>query len=324
MTLTILLMLIGLALLLIGANYLVDSSVGIAKRAKISDFVIGITIVGVGTSAPELYISVVSALKGMGDIAIGNVIGSNICNTLLILGVTAIVAPFAIERSTLKRDIPFGIFVALLLSYFCSDMIFGGSDTNTLTRAEGIILFTIFLAFMIYTLFFSKSTKNEVEEEVASTTLVMRLPMLAQIGIAAASLGALIYGGDMFLTNAVVMAKELGMSDSVISITIVALGTSLPELVTCIIAAIKGNPQLALGNVIGSNIFNILMILGISTMIAPISLAGINIIDLVVLTASTILTFIVAFTFGKRKIDRIEGVIFVALYISYTSYLLMR
>lgn len=319
---TILILILGLSLLLTGANYLVDSSVAIAKRANISNFIIGITIVGMGTSAPELYVSVASAFNGMGDMSVGNVLGSNICNTLLILGVTAIIAPFAINRKTLKRDIPFGIIVSMILLFVCSDIIFLGSSSNALSRIEGIVLLAIFAGFMYYTIFHSKETEAEVEEE--ATTSIGKLNVWILILIAIVSLGALIYGGNLFLDSAVEIAKAAGMSDSVISITLVAVGTSLPELITCIIAATKGNSQLALGNVIGSNIFNILLILGLSGTLNPIQLTNINIIDLLVLVVATILTFVVAFTFKKKIIDRSEGIILVLLYIAYTVYLLTR
>ena len=316
----ILLIIIGLGLLLGGANYLVDSSVAIAKRAKLSDFIIGITIVGMGTSAPELYVSLVSAFKGLGDMSVGNVIGSNICNTLLILGVTAIIAPFPIERNTLKRDIPFGVIVSLLLLVVCSVSLFPGDMSNSISRLEGIMLLVIFSGFLYYTVFHSKDTGPEAEETAKSS--FDGKPVWLLITIAAASLAALIFGGDMFLNSTITVAKHLGLSESVISITLVAVGTSLPELITCIIAALKGNSQLALGNVIGSNIFNILLVLGISATVRPIQLTNINMTDLIVLVIASLLTFIAAFTFKKHAIDRKEGIIFVLFYIGYTIYLL--
>lgn len=318
-------MIIGLLLLLGGANYLVDSSVAIAKRAKISNFIIGITIVGMGTSAPELLVSVKSAISGIGDMAVGNVLGSNICNILFILGTTAIIAPFAIERETLRRDIPIGVISAILLFIICCDTIFRGSDVDGISRSEGIFLLIAFVAFLYFTVFKSMGSKKattEIEDEVK--TQLNNLNIWLLILVAIISLGLLLYGGNLFLDNAIITAKELGLSEAVISITIVALGTSLPELITCIIAAIKGNAQLALGNVIGSNIFNILLILGLSATISPIQLSNVNIIDFIVLLISTILIFVVAFTFGKRRMDRIEGIIFVLLYFSYSGYLLMR
>lgn len=316
----ILLIILGLGLLLGGANYLVDSSVAIAKRANLSDFIIGITIVGMGTSSPELYVSLVSAFKGLGDMSVGNVLGSNICNTLLILGVTAIITPFPIERNTLKRDIPFGVIVSLLLLVICSDSLFFGSAVNSISRIEGIMLLVIFSGFLYYTIFHSKDTGPEAEETAKSSLDGKHIWLL--IVIAAASLAALIFGGDMFLNSTISIAKQLGLSESVISITLVAVGTSLPELITCIIAALKGNSQLALGNVIGSNIFNILLVLGISATVRPIQLTNIALTDLVVLVIASLLVFIAAFTFKKRVIDRKEGIIFVLFYIGYTIYLL--
>ena len=323
---TYLLMLAGLVLLLIGANYLVDSSVAIAKRAKISDFVIGLTIVGFGTSSPELFISLSSALKRMGDIALGNVLGSNICNVMLILGATAVIKPVMMERSNIKRDVPITIAVSLLLTLLCYSGLIFGEENLSLTRISGAILLICFAAFMIYAF---KSGKNQPEPvfddaEEEKQSKISKLPVWLLSVIAVASLGLLVFGGDMFIDSAVVVAKDFGMSDFVISTTIIAVGTSLPELITCIVAALKGNPQIALGNVLGSNIFNILMILGVSTTIMPIHLTGVNIIDFAVMVVSAILVYIFAFTLGKRKIDRAEGVFFVLGYIAYIAYLLNK
>lgn len=308
----------GLAMLLAGANYLVESSVAIAKRAHLSDFVIGLTIVGIGTSAPELLISVSSALQGHGDISLGNVVGSNICNILLILGLTAVIAPFTIERNTLKRDIPFNIFTSLFLVVLCLDTLLGG-EKNMLSRVDGVVFLVLFAGYMWYTVRANKA--QEEYEETATSSLAGRALWLV-ISIAVLSLAVLLVGGNLFLDAAVSLARDWGMSEAVISLTIVAVGTSLPELVTSIIAALKGNAQLALGNVLGSNIFNVLLILGVSSILAPIEISGFNIVDFVMLVASALLVYITAFTFGKMKVDRVEGMIFIAVYIAYTLYLL--
>lgn len=317
---------IGLALLLLGANYLVDSSVAIAKRAHISNFIIGLTIVGMGTSAPELFISISSALKGEGDIAMGNVIGSNIGNIFLILGVSAAIMPFAIERQTQRRDIPFGIFAAVMLLLLTNDSIVPGIRENTLSRVDGIFFLILFFGYMGYVIFGKaknpKQALADADEDAKSSLENLHVAFLAIIAVA--SLAALIYGGNMFLDSAKSLAKTWGLSDAVISITIVAIGTSLPELITAIVAACKHNPQLALGNVLGSNVFNILLILGAAATVKPLTLVGINIIDYLVVLAAAIMTYIVAFTFKKRTFDRIEGFIFIACYVGYTIYLLMR
>ncbi len=317
---------LGLAMLLVGANYLVDASVAIAQRAKISNFIIGLTIVGIGTSSPELFVSIQSALTGHGDIAMGNVLGSNIANVFLILGVTAIILPFEINREQTRRDIPIGIVVALLVFLLANDALIPGIDENELSRVDGILLLLFFLVYMAVVILKKgekpKEAMAEADEEATSSLTGKNVWLLW--GIAVVSLAALLWGGQMFLNSAQNLAKAWGMSEAVISITIVAVGTSLPELITAVIAAFKKNPQLALGNVIGSNVFNMLMILGVASCIDPFSLETINIVDYVMAIVASVLTWIVVFTFGKRKFDRIEGFIFLAIYIGYTVYLLMR
>ena len=317
---------IGLALLLLAANYLVDSSVAIAQRAKISNFIIGLTIVGIGTSAPELFVSVSSALKNSGDIAMGNVLGSNVANILLIMGVTAIIAPFSIERLQRLRDIPFVILASLFVMLIANDSIVPGIITNSLTRLDGIVLLVLFLGYMGWVIVQKgKDPKKALEEadEEAKSSLAGKSPWLLW-GIAVVSLVALIWGGNLFLDSAKNLARAWGMSEAVIAITIVAVGTSLPELVTAIIAASKNNPQLALGNVIGSNLFNLLFILGTASTVKPLTFVDINIWDYSVMLISAIMLYMVIFTFKKNKFDRVEGIIFFAAYVAYTVYLLLR
>ena len=317
---------LGLGLLLLGANYLVDSSVAIAQRAKISNFIIGLTIVGIGTSAPELFVSIQSALTGHGDIAMGNVLGSNIANVFLIMGVTATILPFEINREQSRRDIPIGIIVALLVFLLANDAIIPGITENSMSRIDGILLLVFFIIYMAVVINKKgekpKEAIAEADEETKSSLSGKNVYLLW--GIAAASLAALLWGGNMFLDGAKNLAKAWGMSEAVISITIVAVGTSLPELITAVIAACKKNPQLALGNVIGSNVFNLLMILGVSSCIDPYQLENINMVDYGMAILAAVLMWIVVFTFGKKKFDRIEGLLFLAIYIGYTTYLLMR
>ena len=323
-----LLLVVGLGLLLLAANYLVDSSVAIAQRAKISNFIIGLTIVGIGTSAPELYVSVSSALSNVpnnGDIAMGNVIGSNIANILLILGVTAMILPFPIERLQRVRDIPFLIFMSVLVMAIANDAIVPGLD-STLNRLDGITLLVVFIGYMGWVVIQKgKDPKKALQEadEEAKSSLTGKNPWLLWL-IALASLALLIYGGNLFLDSAKKLAVAWGMSDAVIAITIVAVGTSLPELVTAIIAATKKNPQLALGNVIGSNLFNLMFILGVASTVQPLSFQSINIMDYVVMLVAAVMLYMVIYTFKKNKFDRIEGVIFFAAYLGYTVYLLLR
>ena len=318
-------LIVGLTLLLLGAEYLVDSSVAIAKRAKISNFIIGLTIVGMGTSSPELFVSISSAIGGHGDLAMGNVIGSNICNILLILGMTALIFPFAIERENQKRDIPFTIFASILLILVVNDSWLKLGE-NTLSRLDGIFFLIVFLSYMGYVVFNKGKKPQEAiadADEDTKSKLEGKAPVLLW-GIAIVSLAALIFGGNLFLDSAKNLARSWGMSEAVISITIVAVGTSLPELITAIVAASKHNTQLALGNILGSNVFNILMILGLSSTIQPLVIKDINVIDYLMMLVATVMTYLVTFTFGKKRFDRIEGFIFLGVYVGYTLYLLMR
>ena len=323
-----LLLALGLGLLLLAANYLVDSSVAIAQRAKISNFIIGLTIVGIGTSAPELFVSVSSALSKVpnnGDIAMGNVLGSNIANIFLILGVTAIIMPFSIERLQRVRDIPFLIFMSVLIMAIANDAVVPGLDSS-LNRLDGIVLLIVFVCYMGYVVVQKgKDPKKALEEadEEASSSLTGKSPWLLWI-IALASLALLIFGGNLFLDSAKKLAHTWGMSDAAIAITIVAVGTSLPELVTAIIAATKKNPQLALGNVIGSNLFNLMFILGTAATVKPLYFQSINIVDYMVMLMAAFMLYLVIYTFKKNKFDRIEGFIFFAAYVAYTVYLLLR
>ena len=323
-----LLLVVGLGLLLLAANYLVDSSVAIAQRAKISNFIIGLTIVGIGTSAPELFVSVSSALSGVsnnGDIAMGNVLGSNIANILLILGLTAIILPFPIERLQRVRDIPFLIFMSLFVMAIANDAMIPGLDSS-LNRLDGIVLLIVFIGYMGWVVIQKgKDPKKALEEadEEAKSSLAGKNPWLLWL-IAAASLALLIFGGNLFLESAKNLARAWGMSDAVIAITIVAVGTSLPELVTGVIAASKKNPQLVLGNVIGSNLFNLMFILGTASTVKPLHFQSINVWDYAVMLVSAVMLYMVVFSFKKNKFDRIEGVIFFAAYVGYVIYLLWR
>ena len=320
------LLIVGLGLLLLAANYLVDSSVAIAQRAKISNFIIGLTIVGIGTSAPELFVSISSALSDSGDIAMGNVIGSNIANILLIMGVTATILPFPIERMQRRRDIPFMIAMTILVLMIANDAILPGFSANSLNRLDGIFLLLVFVGYMCWVIVQKgKDPKKALEEadEEAKSSLAGKAPWLLW-GIAIVSLVALICGGNLFLDSAKNLARAWGMSEAVIAITIVAVGTSLPELVTAIVAACKKNPQLALGNVIGSNLFNLMFILGTASTVKPLVFVDINIWDYSVMLVSAIMLYVVVLTFKKDKMDRVEGVIFLSAYIAYVVYLLLR
>lgn len=319
-------LIVGLGLLLLSADYLVDSSVAIAQRAKISNFIIGLTIVGMGTSAPELFVGVKSALAGDGDIAMGNVIGSNIANVLLILGVAGMILPFDIDRTTIRRDIPFGIGAAALLFLVANDKLIPGIQENTISRVDAVFFLVLFLCYIGYVVVQKgkdpQKALSEADEETKSK-LAGKHPALLWF-IALVSLVGLISGGNLFLDAAKKLATDWGMSEAVISITIVAVGTSLPELITAVVAACKNNPQLALGNVIGSNVFNILFILGVSGCVKPLNVVGVHLLDYAMMLGAAVLTAVVAFTFKRDKFDRIEGFIFLTLYITYTVFLFIR
>lgn len=320
------LLLIGLFLLLCGANYLVDASVAIAQRAKVSNFIIGLTIVGMGTSAPELFVSVSSALTGHGDVAMGNVIGSNIGNILLILGVTALILPLSIEKEQQRRDLPVCIGAMILLTLLANDALMPGITVNEVSRLDGVMLLLAFLIYMCYVIV-QKAKHPEASlaeaNESSTTTLGGKQPWLLWT-ITVVSLAALIGGGQLFLNSAQNLAEAWGISQAVISITVVAIGTSLPELITAIVAACKKNPQLALGNVIGSNVFNALFITGAASVIKPFTVQTVQISDYAMAIVASVMCYLVAYTFKKKTLDRAEGAIFLLAYIAYTAFLLLR
>ena len=320
---TILLMLAGLALLLVGANYLTEGSSAVAKRFGISEFVIGLTIVAIGTSAPELVISLISTMNGKTDMAIGNILGSNIFNALMILGVTALIHPIRIENSTLTRDIPFGLLAAVVLAISGLDIWLNGSE-GIITRSEGMLMLCFWIVFMVYSFMTAKRDESPEGAQPVEKEDTKKKSIWIELIMIAGGLAGLIYGGDLFLEYAVIFARDMGMSEAVIAVTLMAGGTSMPELITCMIAAVKKRGQLALGNVIGSNISNVFLILGTCASIAPLQLGDILPIDLIILTVASLIIAVTAFTFRRNELDRAEGVLFILMYIGYVVYLLMR
>lgn len=314
MTLQILILLGGLALILFGANWLVDGSSSIAKKFGISEFVIGLTIVGIGTSTPEMVVSFLSAFQGKADMAIGNIVGSNIFNTLMILGVTALIAPLTITKSNLKKDIPLNIFVTVLLILLGMNFTIFGLGQDQLSRIDGAILLVIF-AWYLYTSFKSDTADEDGEGIKEYKTGISVLLIVA-------GLGALIAGGKLFVNSATELAKMFGVSDKFIAITVMAAGTSMPELATCAVAALKGRGQLALGNVLGSNISNILLILGGSALINPLSFGGMTYVDLGVVLAGAIFILASAYMFKKKQLDRFEGIVLLLMEAGYMWYLI--
>lgn len=310
----ILLLLVGLALIVFGADWLVDGASSIARRAGISEFVIGLTIVGFGTSCPELVVSLTGAIAGNADISVGNVVGSNIFNTLLILGLTAAIMPVIVTESNRRRDIPVtAVVTALLVAlwYF----------TREISRIAGIAFLLLFIVYIIYS--FKKDSGAETTESYAKSGFKGKLlsSIAGAILFVAAGLAGLIFGGDLFVDAAKNIAKMLGVSDKFIAITVLAAGTSLPELATSVTAAIKGRGQMALGNILGSNVFNILLILGLSAVITPLSMAQISFVDMMALLSTAVLMLVFLLTGDSRKIDRWEGVVMLLFFAAYYVYL---
>ena len=304
MILNILLLIIGLALVVGGANFLTDGAASIAKRFRLSDLVIGLTVLAFGTSAPELTVSLMAALKGSADIAIGNVIGSNIFNILAIVGITALIMPLTMSNSTIRIEIPLTILSSAVLFFMANDRLFDMAGENVITRTEGFVLLAFFLIFLFYT--FNMSKGEESPGQVRQFALPLSIIMV--IG----GLVALVFGGDLFVDNAAMLAGRMGVSESVVAITIVAGGTSLPELVTTLVAAIKKRPGMAIGN-----------ILGVSSSISPIRIQGITVVDYGIFILSAILLYVFGLFFGDKTIKRFEGSILLSLFICYTVYLLM-
>ena len=312
----ILFLIVGLALVLIGADALVDGASALARKWGTSEFVIGLTIVALGTSAPEMVVSFVSAIEGNSDIAAGNIIGSNIFNTALILGLTAVISPIAITRTNVRRDIPVNIFVTLLLVFMGLRHTLFGFGHDGISRIEGLIFLLLF-AWYMWTSFNQDQTVPEEGGKAERTFSTARATIYIVAGLA-----ALVFGGRMFVGNAESIAHILGWSDKFIAITVLAAGTSLPELATSIVAVVKGRGQLALGNIIGSNTSNILLILGGSALIHPLDMGGIAVSDYVALSLCSIILLVSAFTNRKKKLDRLEGSILLIIEAAYMAYLI--
>lgn len=311
-----LLLIVGLALVVLGADFLVDGASSIAKKFGVSDFVIGLTIVGMGTSAPEMVVSFIGALQGNGDIAIGNVIGSNIFNVFMILGATALILPMDITPMNRKKDIPLNIAITLIfIALGMSRTLFGIGD-DVLGRMDGAILLVLFAAYIYMCFRFDTANQTETNENVIK-------PALAAVLIVA-GLAGLVFGGRMFVNSATSIAKMLNVSDKLIAITILAGGTSMPELVTCIVAAFKKKGQLALGNILGSNVFNILLILGGSALIHPLSMAGMSYVDLGALLLSALVIWASIHTNKKNQLDRADGLLLLILEAAYMTFLIIK
>ncbi len=315
MILNILFLIGGLILILVGANCLTDGSASVAKRWGISDLVIGLTIVALGTSSPELVVSIMSASSGNSGMAIGNVVGSNIFNILMIVGVVAIVRPIKVQKSIMSNEIPLVVLSSLALLFMSEDMLFDEASQNIVSRIDGLILLLFFAIFMRYIFSIAKNGE-ETESEVKKMSVVKSVIFIV------GGLCGLIFGGQLFVDGASGIARSLGASDALIGLTIVACGTSLPELATSVVAAIKGNSGIAIGNVIGSNLFNIFFVLGCSATICPLQLGGITLVDMLTMLGASILFWVFGWFFRERTITRTEGVLMVLAFVAYTIYLI--
>lgn len=314
---------IGVVLVLWGADRLTEGASSLARGMRVPEIVIGLTIVAAGTSAPEMFVSLVSALKGTADLAVGNVIGSNIFNTTLIVGCSALVAPMVVSKSTVRKDIPFAVVASLMLFVLCfDDMESPHLWGNEITRSDGIILLIGFIGFMIYTFNVAKKdglmpTEEELEENAElpkDYSNLWRNLLWIALGLA-----CLIYGSNLFVDAATYVAHRFGVRQSIIGLTIVAGGTSLPELATSVVAAYKGRSAIAIGNVIGSNVYNILLILGVTAVISPLRIMGITIVDLMMLLVT--IGFMWLFAFTKFYVSRREGAVLVAFFLLYMGWL---
>lgn len=302
----VLLLIFGIVVVLKSADWLTNGAVGLATKLGISQIVIGLTIVAIGTSMPEFFVSIVSAIKGTPDLAVGNIVGSNIFNVLLIVGVAATVAPIAIQRATVRRDIPIAIVASIMLTFMMLD--------DNISRIDALILFAAFIAFIWITL---RNSKNDANEKDASTEKV--IPTWKSVLFIIFGLMGLVLGSNIFVDNASSLAHGWGISDAVIGLTIVAGGTSLPELATSAVAARKGDSGIAIGNVLGSNVFNILMILGLTGIISPMHIQNITYIDMAAMVISMVLFWL--FSFTKLRVERWEGCVLIACFLGYITWL---
>lgn len=314
------LLLVGLGVLVFGAEWLVKGASSIAKKFGISALVIGLTVVAFGTSTPELTVNLYSALTGSTDIAVGNVLGSNIANILLILGISAAIVPLAVKSSTVMWEIPLALLAMMLLLVFGADRMVDGSAFDVITRSDGIAFLGLFFIFMFYIFALVRQDPNTGLKDEAVTTL----PAYQSIGFCVIGLAALVFGGKLLVDNAVAIASLLGMSETVIGLTVVAIGTSLPELATSVVAALRKEIDIAVGNIIGSNIFNVFWILGLTSVIAPLPAPEGFLVDAIVGILATLALMAALYIGKKHHIDRWQGWLFIIAYIVYVIYLILR
>jgi cation:H+ antiporter len=310
---------IGFVLLIKGADLLVGGASSLAKRLGVSALAIGLTIVAFGTSMPELVVNLLASVQGNTDIAIGNVVGSNIANILLILGISAIIYPLAVQRATAWKEIPFALLAVVVLMIMANDIALDGAAASVLTKIDGLVLLGFFVIFMYYVFGIAKNgSGDEGGEEVKLYSLGRSFGMIM------AGLVGLVVGGKWIVDGAVAFASSMGVSEALIGLTVVAVGTSLPELATSAVAAYRKNVDIAIGNVVGSNIFNIFWILGLSSVIKPLPFAPVLNFDLLMAVLATVVLFLALFVGKRHTVERWQGWVFVALYIAYTTFLILR
>lgn len=327
----ILAIILGLVILVLGADGLVRGASSLAAKLRISALVIGLTVVSFGTSAPELTVNIVSALQGSPDLAVANVVGSNIVNILLILGVCAIIVPLSVKSSTVWKEIPLALLGVVLVGIMANDRLFDGVPFTALTRTDGIALLALMAIFMYYIFGMAKSDREIAADAKIDASLnkdqdtkIKQYGVTVSIGLTVLGLVGLVAGGRLLVSGAIDIAKSAGLSEALIGLTIVAVGTSLPELATSVVAALRKQADIAIGNVVGSNIFNVFFVLGATSTILPLPISNALNFDILVSIIATGLLFLFMFTGGRRKLVRWEGVVFVALYVAYITYLVIR
>jgi len=312
------LLLAGFVLLIKGADFLVEGAVAIARRLEISDLIIGLTVVAFGTSTPELFVNLVAGIRGNTALAVGNVLGSNIANILLILGFAAVVYPLSVTRGTVRREIPFSLLAVIVLGLLANDRWIDLASSSLLTRSDGLVLLCFFVIFL-YSAFFQAAAIQGMEEQIPAQ---LHGPLRAAVMVIG-GLAALTLGGRWIVDGAVTIASRIGLSEEVVGLTIVAVGTSLPELATSAVAAAKKNADIAIGNVVGSNIFNIFLVLGVSATVRPIPFTPQSNIDLATVIFASLLLFLFMFSGRRRKVDRWEGAVALIFYIAYIGFRLL-
>ncbi|MGD8228146.1 MAG: calcium/sodium antiporter [Desulfobacteraceae bacterium] len=317
--LSYILFIVGFGLLIKGADLLVDGASSIARQFHVSDLVIGLTVVAFGTSTPELFVNIIASVKGNTEIAIGNVIGSNICNLFLILGVSSVIYPLTVTKGTVWKEIPLSLLAALILGILANDHLIDNRIPSALTRIDGLVFLSFFLIFLYYSFSIAKKIEGMEDHLPAKKHGLGKSLLLVILGLIGLSLG-----GKWIVDGAVHLATRLGMSQSLIGLTIVAVGTSLPELATSAVAAHKKNVEIAVGNVVGSNIFNIFFVLGISSVIKPLPSQMKNNVDIGVVILGSLFLFFAMFTGKRRSLDRWEGITFLALYAGYILFLIIQ